>query len=126
MSDVKRKKVKVEAEVVELKIQLSAEFFDRMDEAKKMVADKRGYDVSYGKYMEEAMDDLVKMVEEYSAQIVQASEIIKQQDDMLGNPSREDVEGEKPIDPKTKKPEEAPESMYGHLAENYENDPMIG
>ncbi len=53
-----------EVEVVELKIQLSSEFFNNMDEAKKQVAEQRGYDVSYGEYIEEAINDLINMVEE--------------------------------------------------------------
>ena len=79
MSEVKRKKVKVEKEVVELTIQLSAEFFDNMDKAKKQVADNRGYDISYGEYIEEAMNDLVKMVGELQDKVIEASQIIQAQ-----------------------------------------------
>jgi uncharacterized protein YpbB len=127
--DVKRKKVKVEVEVVELKIQLSTEFFDNMEKAKKQVADQRGYDVSYGEYIQEAMEDLVKMVEEYSSKLVQASEIIKEQDNALGNPTPEEYEkiknGEKPVDPSTGEVEEdVPEELYAHIIKDEDKRTM--
>lgn len=65
----KIKKTVVEEEVVELTIQLSAKFFDNMDMAKMQVAEQRGYDVTYGEYMEEAMNDLVKMVGQLSEEL---------------------------------------------------------
>ncbi len=122
-NEVKRVMKKVEVEVVELKIQLSSEFFNNMDEAKKQVAEQRGYDVTYGEYMEEALDDLVKMVEEYSAKLIQASDIIKEQDNALGNPTPEEYkkikDGEKPVDPESGEVEEdVPESMYAHIVED--------
>jgi len=127
MSEVKRKKVKVEIDVVELKIQLDLAFFENMEKAKKQVADARGYDVSYGEYIQEAMEDLVKMVEDYSNKLIQASDIIKEQDNALGNPSPEEYEKikeKKEEEPKEEEP--VPEELYAHLAENYDNDPMVG
>jgi len=123
MSDVKRKTKKVEVEVVELKIELDADFFDNMEKAKKQVADQRGYDVSYGEYIQEAMEDLVQMVEEYSNKLIQASDIIKEQDNALGNPTPEEYEhiknGEKPVDPKTGEVEEdVPAELYAHIEED--------
>jgi len=114
MSDVKRKTKKVEVEVVELKIELSAEFFDNMDKAKKQVADARGYDVSYGEYIEEAMNDLVKMVEDYSTKLIQASEIIKQQDSQLPLAPEEEAEPE----PGEPQPGEVPPELYAHIVKD--------
>lgn len=115
MSEVKRKKVKVEKEVVELTIQLSAEFFDNMDKAKKQVADNRGYDISYGEYIQEAMEDLVKMVEDYSAKLYQASEIIKQQDAQLPLAPEESEEEPEPGEPQ---PGEVPPELYAHIVKD--------
>lgn len=109
--DVKRKNVMVETEVVELKIEVSAEFFATVEKAKKEVADKRGYDVSYGQYFEEAMNDLVAMVDEYGSKLIEASQIIQKQDEELSKPV---VQGE-PVDPETKEPEEAPPELYAHI-----------
>ncbi len=81
--EFKRVKKQIEVDVVELNIELSAEFFDNMMKAKKQVADKRGYDITIGEYIEEAMNDLVKMVDDYSYKLQQASELIKKQDAML-------------------------------------------
>lgn len=122
MSEVKRKTKKVEVEVVELKLELSAEFFDNLEKAKKQVADNRGYDVSYGEYIEEAMNDLVKMVEDYSTKLYQASEIIKKQDAALPLAPEEQEEPE----PGEPQPGEVPPELYAHLKENEENDPSYG
>lgn len=65
----KTKKVVTETEVVELTIELSAEFFDNLEMAKMQVAEQRGYDVTYGEYIEEAMNDLVKMVGQLSEEL---------------------------------------------------------
>jgi hypothetical protein len=106
VDSVKRKKKKVEVDVVELTIELSAEFFDNMEKAKKQVADQRGYDVSYGEYLEEALEDLVNMVEDYSNKLVEASNIIQHQDKQLGQPEEVEPEIE---DGK------APDELYGHI-----------
>ena len=129
MSDVKRKTKKVEIEVVELKIELDAEFFDNMEKAKKQVADQRGYDVSYGEYIQEAMEDLVKMVEDYSNKLIEASEIIKEQDNALGNPTPEEYEhiknGEQPVDPETGEVEsDVPEELYAHIIKDEDKRTM--
>lgn len=118
--DVKRKKVQIEVDMVEMKIEVSEQFFDNMDKAKKMVADQRGYDVSYGEYIEEAMNDLVKMVDDYAYKIKEAAEIIKKQDDMLGNPGQQAVEIEQqPVDPETDEEEtEPPAELYAHIEED--------
>ena len=120
MSDVKRKKKKVEVEVVELKIELSAEFFDNMDKAKKQVADHRGYDVTYGEYIEEAMNDLVKMVEDYSAKLIKASEVIKQQDTALAQPIEEPEPGEEVEGA----PGEVPAELYAHIIKDEDKRTM--
>ena len=117
-NEVKRKTKKVEVEVVELKIELSAEFFDQMETAKKQVADQRGYDVTYGEYIEEAMNDLVKMVETYSEKLYQASEIIKKQDAELPLAEPEPgevVEGEPP---------EVPVELYAHIIKDEDKHTM--
>jgi hypothetical protein len=116
---VKRKTKKVEVEVVELKIELSAEFFDNMEIAKKQVADMRGYDISYGEYIEEAMNDLVKMVESYSEKLVQASEIIKQQDAAL--PLAPEEEEDEPGEPQ---PGEVPPELYAHIIKDEDKRTM--
>lgn len=120
MSDVKRKTKKVEVEVVELKIELDADFFDNMEKAKASVAEQRGYDITYGEYIQEAMEDLVTMVEEYSARLTQASDIIKQQDEALGKP----VKSEAPVNPETKEPEEAPAELYAHIIKDEDKHTM--
>ena len=123
MSEVKRKTKKVEVEVVELKLELSAEFFDNLEKAKKQVAAARGYDISYGEYIEEAMNDLVKMVEDYSTKLIQASELIKKQDAALPLASEEEPEEPEPGEPQ---PGEVPPELYAHLKENEKNDPSYG
>jgi len=119
--EVKRVKKQIEVDVVELSVELSAEFFDNLDKAKKQVADKRGYDVSYGEYVEEAMNDLVKMVEDYSYKLQQATELIKKQDAMLGEPPAyvTDVPSEEPRDPETGEVEaDVPDELYAHIEED--------
>ena len=121
MSEVKRKTKKVEVEVVELKLELSAEFFDNLEKAKKQVADNRGYDVTYGEYIEEAMNDLVTMVENYSAKLIQASEIIKQQDAALPLAPEEEVEEPEPGEPQ---PGEVPAELYAHIVKDEDKRTM--
>ena len=124
---VERKKKQIEVEVVELGLEFSAEFFDNMDKAKKQVAAQRGYDVTYGEYIEEAMNDLVKMVDDYAFKLKQASELIKQQDNALGQKSfvieveDEDEEGEpEPLEG------EAPADLYAHIEADEAKDVMYG
>lgn len=127
MSDeVKKVKKQVEVEVVELKIQLDEQFFANMEKAKKQVADQRGYDVSYGEYIQEAMNDLVQMVGELQDKVIEASQIIQKQDEALG--AAEVVSGavEDKDDDEPKTAEGVPSDLYAHLAENYSNDPMVG
>ena len=125
--EVKRVKKQIEVDVVRLKVELSAAFFDNMDKAKKQVADKRGYDVTYGEYIEEAMNDLVKMVDDYSYKLQQASELIKKQDAMLGEPvySVDIPEPEEPVDPESgeEETEPAPE-LYAHIEEDSAKEVM--
>ena len=126
--EVKRVKKQIEVDVVELTVELSAEFFDNMEKAKKQVADKRGYDVTYGEYIEEAMNDLVKMVDDYAYKLQQASELIKKQDNMLGQPSYvtdvPEPESE-PVDPETGEVEaDVPENLYAHIEEDSAKEVM--
>ena len=60
-----------EVPMVELKICVSKEFFDTMKRAKTDVAKKRGFDISYGTYIEQAMDDMVYMIESLNDQLTQ-------------------------------------------------------
>jgi len=119
--EVKRIKKQIEVEVVELQVELSEEFFENMEKAKKMVADKRGYDISYGEYIEEAMNDLVKMVGELQDKVVEASQIIMKQDEALGAAEvvvpepGEKVEGE---------PEEVPPELYAHIIKDEDKRTM--
>lgn len=115
MSDeVQHKTVMVEKRVVELKVEVSEDFFKTMEKAKKEVADKRGYDVSFGEYIEEAMNDLVLMVDEYGAKLIEASKIIHEQDEALGK-----LEVEEPVDPETGEVEaEVPDELYAHIIDD--------
>lgn len=120
--EVKRKKKQVEVEVVELKIQLSAEFFDNMEKAKKQVADKRGYDITYGEYVEEAMNDLVKMVGELQDKVVEASQIIMKQDEALGQV--EIVKEPEPGEQLEGEPGEVPPELYAHIIKDEDKRTM--
>jgi hypothetical protein len=112
--EVQHKTVMVEKRVVELKVEVSEDFFKTMEKAKKEVADKRGYDVSFGEYIEEAMNDLVLMVDEYGAKLIEASKIIHEQDEALGK-----LEVEEPVDPETGEVEaEVPDELYAHIIED--------
>jgi hypothetical protein len=111
---VRKKKERVVVdETVELKIELSAEFFDNMDKAKKKVADQRGFDISYGEYIEEAMNDLVKMVRSMEDELIR-------RDYEDGLPEVIDKsEEEKPVDPSTGEVEEdVPPELYAHIEED--------
>jgi translation initiation factor IF-3 len=121
MSDVKRikKQVVTEEEIVELKIQLSARFFDQMEKAKAAVAKERGYDVGYGEYLEECLDDLVTMVKQLEDHIVK-TDYQNQLPQVKDNNKNDGKDEEAAV-----KEGEVPPELYGHLEENYENDPMI-
>jgi hypothetical protein len=115
----KVKKTVVKEEVVELKIQLSAKFFDNMDTAKISVAEQRGYDITYGEYIEEAMNDLVQMVGELSAQLQEMS-TKSQYQQMLPEV----------VDKSEPKEEESELSEYDQLMQKFVDadpeDPMVG
>ena len=112
--EVQHKTVMVEKRIVELKVEVSEDFFKTMEKAKKEVADKRGYDVSFGEYIEEAMNDLVLMVDEYGAKLIEASKIIHEQDEALGK-----LEVEEPVDPETGEVEaEVPDELYAHIIDD--------
>ena len=121
--EVKRVKKQVEVEAVELKIELTAQFFDNMEKAKKQVADQRGYDISYGEYIEEAMNDLVKMVGELQDKVIEASQIIQAQDAELTGPAqREEQPPEDDDEPKTA--EGVPEHLYAHIVKDEDKHVM--
>ena len=122
MSDVKRVKKQVEVEVVELKIELSDEFFSNMEKAKKQVADQRGYDVSYGEYIEEAMNDLVKMVGELQDKVIEASQIIQKQDEELGQV--EVIKEPEPGEEVPGEPGEVPPELYAHIIKDEDKRTM--
>lgn len=127
--EIVRKKKQVEVNVVEMKIEVSELFFNNMEKAKKQVADKRGYDITYGEYLEEALNDLVKMVDDYAYKIQEASEIIKRQDEMLNGPIEEEgiVIEQKPIDPETEQEEtEPPVELYAHIEKDEAKEIMYG
>ena len=130
MSDeVKRVKKFIEIDVVEMKIQISEKFYNNMVKAKKEVADKRGYDISNGEYIEEVIDELMAMVDSYGKQLQDAAAIIKEQDDALGNPTLEEYQdmknGEKPKDPESGEDEiEAPEELYAHIIKDEDKRTM--
>ena len=120
--EVKRIKKQIEIDVVELKIQLSEEFFNNMEKAKKQVADKRGYDITYGEYIEEAMNDLVKMVGELQDKVVEASQIIMKQDEALG--AAEVVKEPEPGEELPGEPEEVPPELYAHIIKDEDKRTM--
>lgn len=120
--EVKRKKVQVEVNVVELKVQLSEEFFNNMEKAKKQVADKRGFDISYGEYIEEAMNDLVKMVGELQEKVVEASQIIMKQDEALG--AAEVIKEPEPGEEIEGEPGEVPPELYAHIIKDEDKRTM--
>lgn len=127
---VERKKKKIEVDVVKLTIELPAEFFDNMDKAKKQVAAQRGYDVTYGEYITEAMNDLVKMVESYSVKLKQADDIIKSQDEAISAALKaegvEIVQEELPKDPEGQEETDAPADLYAHIEEDSAKEIMYG
>jgi hypothetical protein len=114
MSDevVRKKKERVIIdESVELKIELSAKFFDNMDKAKKQVAEQRGYDVSYGEYIEECLDDLVKMVRKMEEELIK-------RDFVDGLPEVVD-KSEEPVEVEEEPKEgEVPAHLYAHIEED--------
>jgi hypothetical protein len=59
----------VEVEMVEMNIQVTKAFFDTMQKAKADVAQKRGFDITNGEYIEQAMDDMVYMIESLHDQL---------------------------------------------------------
>ena len=105
MSNIERKKKQIEIDVVELKVEFDADFFDDM-----------------------ALEDLVTMVENYGAKLQDAAEIIKKQDNALGNPSPEEfkkIEEGKPVDPETGEVEEdVPEELYAHIIKDEDKRTM--
>ncbi len=107
---VRKKKERVVVdETVELKIELSAQFFDNMEKAKKKVADQRGFDISYGEYIEEAMNDLVKMVRSMEDELIR-------RDYEDGLPEVID-KSELDEDPEELEPE-VPPHLYAHIEED--------
>lgn len=122
--EVKRvkKEVVVEEEVVEMKIEISAKLFDQIEKAKKEVADKRGYDISYGKYIEEAFNDFIIMIgqqnehiQKLTAHIEAGAAIPPVVDNKAGEKSPEEKEAEAA----------AMEQMYGHISKSGKGDPMF-
>lgn len=116
----KTKKVVTETEVVELTIELSAEFFDNLENAKIQVAEQRGYDITYGEYIEEAMNDLVKMVGQLSEELQK----------MASQKSYMDMLPEVKENPKEEVKEEAEVSEYDKLMQEFievkEDEVMYG
>lgn len=128
--EIKKVKKMVEVESVEMTIEISEDFFKTVETAKKEVEDKTGKPFTYGEYVETAMVELVDMIELLQGKLVEASQIIQKQDEMLGSPEREDVEAfekAEPVDPESGEVEsEPPADLYAHLKENEEGDPMYG
>lgn len=114
---VKKEEVIVK-EVVELKIELSADFFDKMSKAKSQVAEARGFDVSYGAYMEEAMDDMVLMIAQMQDQIM-ANAARAELPEVVDNNANEKSDEDKAAE------QAAMEQMYGHISKSGKDDPMF-
>ena len=111
---VRKKKERVVVdETVELKIEVSALFFDNMDKAKKKVAEARGFDVSYGEYLEEAMNDLVKMVRSMEDELVR-----RDYEDQLPEVKDNSIEIEQEVIEEDDEEKEAPAHLYAHIEED--------
>ena len=123
MSDeVNVKKKIVEEEIVEMKIEISKKLFEQIEAAKKDVAEKRGYDVTYGEYIEEAFDDFIVMIDQLGQKIQELSVALQYQQGVPQVVEREPEPGEKvPEEPA----EPAPEQMYAHTDNRDINDPMF-
>lgn len=119
--EVNVKKKIVETEVVELKIEISKELFDRIESAKKDVADKRGYDITYGQYVEEAFEDFITMIDRLAQSNEQLKAALEYQQGMPQVVERET----EPQDPETKEAEPAPENFYAMTSNKDVKDPMF-
>lgn len=121
MSDeVKKVKKVIEIDVIEMEIEISEPFFEKIKQAKQAVEDKTGRKMSYGEYIEQAMEDLVQMYDGALQQIEQAKGIIAQQDAMLGGAPPEE---EKPVDPDGE-PAEVPDELYAHIIKDEDKRTM--
>lgn len=116
------KVIKKEIEAIELKIELSKKFFEQVNKSKKEVAEKRGYDVSYGKYIEEAMDDMVKIIDQLSQRVQQLEAMLQYQGQIP-----QVIEKNEEPEPGTHVSEEpTPEGMYAKTTNKELKDPMFG
>lgn len=125
MSDEVKKITKskvVEETVVELTIEISEKLFENIEKAKKEVADKRGYDVSYGEYIEEAFDDFLVMIDNLAKSNAELMKVVEYQNGLPQVVEREPEPGEKV---EGEPPEPAPENMYGHISKDGKGDPMF-
>ena len=124
MDEVKVKKKVVEHEVVELTIEMDKQFYDNMMEAKKKVAEQRGFDITTGEYIVEAMDDMVKMIDQLSKKVNELGTALQYQQ---GLPQVIERESEQELEPGTPvKDEPAPEQMYAMTDNKKIKDPMFG
>lgn len=120
--EINVKKKVVEEEVVEMKITISKKLFDEIEHAKKDVAEQRGYDVTYGEYIEEAFEDFIVMIDRLSKTVQEMSAAQQYQQGMPQVVEREPEPGEAvPEEPA----EPAPEAMYAHTNNKELNDPMF-
>jgi len=118
----KTKKTVVKEEVVEMKIEISAKLFDHIETAKAAVAEQRGFDVTYGVYIEEVINDLMEMVNQLSEQIEKMANQQKVQSLIP-----EVVDRSEPVE-EVKEEEEL--SEYDQLMQKFiiadPNDPSVG
>jgi len=120
--EVNVKKKMVEEEVVEMKIEISKKLFDQIVAAKNDVAKKRGYDVTFGEYIEEAFDDFIVMIDQLGQKIQELSTALQYQQGLPQVVEKEPEPGEKvPEEPA----EPAPEQMYAHTDNEEIKDPMF-
>ena len=54
----------VDQEMVKIEVEFTKKFFDLMTRSKDDVAETRGYDVEYGQYIEEAIADFLKIIDD--------------------------------------------------------------
>jgi hypothetical protein len=122
VDEVKVKKKQIEKEVVEVTVEMDKQFFDNMMKSKADVAEKRGYDVTIGEYIVEAMDDMVRMIDDLSKKVNALGAQVQYQQ---GMPVVK--ENEQEPEPGTHVTEEpAPEGMYAKTTNKELKDPMFG
>jgi hypothetical protein len=110
VDEVKVKKKQIEKEVVEVTVEMDKQFFDNMMKSKAEVAEKRGFDITIGEYIVEAMDDMVRMIDDLAKKV---NALNTQMQYQQGMPVvKENAEEPEPGTHVSEEP--APEGMYAN------------